>query len=117
MSTDYSDIPIEDRLRRLMRLGGEAASEDPDVEAWEMLDVVSKVPGDDSQPGIYAEMHQWHLWGRPDEQAAHPLIRRKAWERARAHAEAGDYPLTIVDATDDLEDRLEDAEYADDDDA
>ena len=93
-----------------MRLGGEAAAKDDDEDAYLTLDVSARTWTNADEPGLFGEIRQWHLDGRPDEVAAGKLTRMRFWNHYQARAAETGIPLTIIDATEYLADRLEDLE-------
>ena len=93
-----------------MRLGGPAAAQDADVDGYETLDVVARAWTNAEEIGLFGEIRRWHLAGRPDAEEADKLTRQNIWRWYQAHADKIGTPLTIIDATDYLEDRLEDLE-------
>ena len=113
MMTTSPTLP--ERLCRLMQLGGEAAAQDADADAYETLDVVATAWGNAEEPGLVGEIVRWHLAGRPDAEEAGKLMRMRLWNHCQAlEAETG-IPATLVDATPYVDARLRELEEGHDD--
>ena len=110
MMPNTSELELPERLRRLMRLGGEEAAKDTDVDGYQTLDVVARAWTNAEEIGLFGEIRRWELAGRPDAEEAGKLTRQNIWRWYQAHADKIGTPLTIIDATDYLADRLEDLE-------
>ena len=57
---------LPERLRRLMRLGGEEAAQDTDADTYETLNAVATAWGNPEEPGLVGEIARWDRAGRPD---------------------------------------------------
>ena len=115
MMPNTSELELPERLRRLMRLGGDAAAQDADTATYATLDGSAREPATEGMLGLMGEIRQWHLDGRPDEDAAGKLTRMRIWSFYQARAAETGVPVTLLNITpDDLADRLEDLENDDD---
>ena len=108
---------LSERLRRLMRLGGYAAAKDADTATYETLDVVARAWTNAEEIGLFGEIRRWHLAGRPDADEVGKLTRQNIWRWYQAHADKIGAPLTTIDATDYVDELLEDMENEGHDDA
>ena len=66
MTHNIRTLNLPERLCRLMRLGGEAAAQDADADAYLTLDVSARTWTNAEEIGLFGEIRRWHVAGRPD---------------------------------------------------
>ena len=102
LATEPSDMTLVQRLRRLMDLGGEAAAKDADVWAYETLDVIARTMTNAASYDLYGDIRRWHLAGRPNAEETHRRFNQRVMR---------EFPdADIIDATEDVEERLQELE-------
>ena len=99
---------IAGRLRRLMRLGGDAAAQDADTATYETLDVAAREPATEGMLGLLGEIRRWHLAGRPDAAQAGRLMHQTLMLQYQDADQ-------VVDATEYVDERLRELEQGYDD--
>ena len=110
MTTDPSELPLTERLRRLMQLGGDAAAADPDTAAFDTLNVAATVWGNPDEPGLAGEIARWHLAGRPDAETSQRRMRGAVWAMMQHNESQTGIPATLIDVSADVEERLRELE-------
>ena len=110
MMPNTLELTLPERLHRLMRLGGEAAAEDADADAYETLDVSARAWTNAEEPGLFGEIRRWHLAGRPDAAQAGRLMHQTLMLQYQDADQ-------VVDATEYVDERLAELEDEGHDDA
>ena len=96
---------MPERLRRLMRLGGEAAAKDADTATYETLDVAARTWTNAEEIGLFGEIRRWHLAGRPDAAQSGRLMRQTLMLQYQ--------DAEVVDASEYVAERLREQGYDD----
>ena len=116
MMLDPTKLTLPERIFRLMCMSDEAAANDPDVEAYQLLDALARPRHDLMSVPFAREIADWHDDGRRNMADREQDIRlRTLREYQEREAETG-IPTTLEDITEDVADRLEDLENEGDDD-